>query len=167
MVPLAPAARAVTELRIRLATRAIVLDEDDRILLVRFREDGVWATPGGGVEGQETDEESIRRELLEEVGLAVFELGPHVWTRTDHASLDGGGWDGEVERIFLVRTRAFVPAPGLGWDGLRAEGVVEVRWWTLDELEAARTLFAPRRLPELLRTLIVHGPPLEPLEVSP
>ena len=34
-----------------------------------------------------------------------------------------------------------------------------VRWWTLDELEAAETLFAPRRLPALVRSLLEDGPP--------
>jgi hypothetical protein len=41
-----------------------------------------------------------------------------------------------------------------------------VRWWTMAELKAARTLFAPRRLPELLRAILADGPPTEPLEIG-
>jgi hypothetical protein len=41
-----------------------------------------------------------------------------------------------------------------------------VRWWTLDELETAETLFAPRRLPLLVRALVETGPPAEPLDVG-
>lgn len=158
----------MNEPRLRVATRAIVLDEFDRILLVRFGagESKVWVTPGGGVEEGETDEQSIRRELLEETGLAGFVLGPHVWTRTALGPLGGGRWDGEVERIFLVRTTAFEPAPGLGWHQLRKEGVTAIRWWMLAELEAAETMFAPRRLPRLLRELLAHGPPAEPVDVG-
>jgi ADP-ribose pyrophosphatase YjhB (NUDIX family) len=55
----------MTEPRLRDAVRALVLDESDRVLLVRFefpRWDG-WATPGGGVNSQETDEDAIRRSL--------------------------------------------------------------------------------------------------------
>jgi len=61
----------VSELRIRPAARAIVLDPDDRILLVRFEfPDGMfWATPGGGIEPGETPEEAVRRELAEEAWL--------------------------------------------------------------------------------------------------
>ncbi len=156
----------MSEPRLRLATRAVVIDEADQILLVRFGFDArtVWTTPGGGIEEDETDEEAIRRELAEEIGLEIFELGSHLWTRTAHIPLDGGTWDGEVERIYLVRTVHFEPAPRLGWDGLRAEGVTSVCWWTLAELETTDAVFAPRRLP--LRELILHGPPAEPVDVG-
>ena len=46
----------MTELRIREAVRALVIDTDDRILLVRWLLRGldVWGTPGGGMdEGDE------------------------------------------------------------------------------------------------------------------
>jgi 8-oxo-dGTP diphosphatase len=158
----------VTGSRLRSAARALLLDEADRLLLVRFTapDREVCLTTGGGVEAGETDEDALRRELLEEAGLAEFELGPLVWTRTVHAPLDGGRWDGQAERFYLVRTKAFEPEPRLGWDELLEEGMTAVRWWTLDELDAARTLFAPRRLPFLLRGLLADGPPAEPVDVG-
>jgi ADP-ribose pyrophosphatase YjhB (NUDIX family) len=71
--------------RLRPAARALVLDPDDRVLLVRFSfpwvDYPVWAPPGGGLEPGETAAEGIRRELAEEVGLVDFELGPVVWIR--------------------------------------------------------------------------------------
>jgi ADP-ribose pyrophosphatase YjhB (NUDIX family) len=160
----------LTELRLRPAARAIVLDPEGRILLVRFSFDHpereVWATPGGGIEEAETDEDAIHRELAEEAGLDAFELGPLVWTRTHVVPLGGGRWDGQTERYYLVRTSSFEPIPGLTWEELRAEYVTAIRWWTLDELEATDALFAPRRLPLLLRTLLRDGPPAEPLDVG-
>jgi 8-oxo-dGTP diphosphatase len=154
--------------RLRQATRAVVLDPDGAVLLVRFDFGGrvVWATPGGGVEPEERDEDALRRELDEEAGLVGFELGPLVWTRTHRVPLGGGRWDGQTERYYLVRTERFEPAPRLTWAELRAEGMTAVRWWTLDELEAADEVFAPRRLPELVRELILHGPPWEPFDVG-
>ncbi|MGH2996593.1 MAG: NUDIX hydrolase [Gaiellaceae bacterium] len=146
---------------------AIVIDDSDRILLVKFDfgDRIVWATPGGGIEDGETDEHAVRRELAEEAGLDDFELGPLVWTRTYLVPLGGGRWDGQTESYYLVHTPSFEPAPRLTWE-LRAEGMTAVRWWTLDELEAADELFAPRRLPPLVRGLLEQGPPPEPIDVG-
>jgi 8-oxo-dGTP pyrophosphatase MutT (NUDIX family) len=157
----------VTEPRLRVAARAIVLDESDRVLLVCGRRDPEWwLTTGGGMEAGETDEDTLRRELFEEAGLVGFELGPLVWTRTVLGSLAGGRWDGQAERFYLVRTRSFDPVPGLCWDELRREGMHDVRWWTLDELEATEATLSPRRLPVLLRELVADGPPAEPIDVG-
>ena len=158
----------MSEPRLRRATRAVVLDNDERVLLVRFDfgDRVVWATPGGGIEEGESDEHAIRRELAEEAGLEGFELGPLVWTRTHHVPLGGGRWDGQTERYYLVLTPSFEPSPRLTWEELREEGMTAVRWWTPDELEAAEALFAPRRLPLLVRSLLREGPPAEPLDVG-
>jgi 8-oxo-dGTP diphosphatase len=152
--------------RLRDAVRAVVVDPDDRVLLVRFEFPNWigWATPGGGVNRDEVDEEALRRELAEEAGLARFDLGPLVWTRTHLFEL--GDWDGQVERYYLVRTPRFDPAPRLTWEQLNQEYVTAIRWWTLGELEAAEALFAPRRLPLLVRELILHGPPAEAIDVG-
>jgi 8-oxo-dGTP pyrophosphatase MutT (NUDIX family) len=158
----------VSDLRIRSAARALVLDESDRILLVRFTgaDREVWLTTGGGVEEGETDEVALRRELLEEAGLQNFEIGPLVWTRSVRQPLDGGRWDGQDERFYVVRTMSFEPAPGLSWKELRAEGMTAVRWWSLDELVASDACFAPRDLPLLLRRLLAEGPPREPVDAG-
>ena len=115
--------------RLRLATRAIVFDEVERVLLVRFDfgDRIVWATPGGGIEEGETDAAALRRELLEEAGLEGFELGPLVWTRTHRVPLGGGRWDGQTERYYLVR-RPRSRSPRLTWEELRGEGMTAVRW---------------------------------------
>lgn len=156
----------MSALRLRDAVRAVVVDPDDRVLLVRFEFPHWvgWATPGGGVDSGETDEAAIRRELAEEAGLEGFELGPVVWTRTHLFEL--GDWDGQVERYFFVRTPVFDPVPGLTWAQLNAEYVTAIRWWTLAELEATDAAFAPSRLPRLLRELTLHGPPTEPVDVG-
>lgn len=153
----------------RAAARAIVLDPDDRILLVRFEHQRTgaswWATPGGGVAEGETHEAGLLRELAEELGLRNVELGPCVWER-EHVF----EWDDRVirqqERCFVVRVPAFDVAPELDAELLAAEGVHEHRWWTLGELEASSAVFAPRRLPLLVRELIEFGPPGEPVDAG-
>ena len=153
--------------RLRQAVRAVVLDADDRILLVRFEfpDRGVWASPGGGIEAGETDEHALQRELLEEAGFETFELGPQIWKRT-HVFELSPEFDGQHERYYLVRTPSFEPAPRLSWEELRAEGMTAVRWWTLEELVESEAVFAPRRLPALVREVVRDGPPAESVDVG-
>jgi G:T/U-mismatch repair DNA glycosylase/ADP-ribose pyrophosphatase YjhB (NUDIX family) len=156
-----------TGLPLRRAVRAVVLDPAERILLVRFDWPGrtVWAPPGGGIEPGETAEQAIVRELGEECGLRDLELGPCVWTR-EHWFAELPGWGGQAERIYLVRTEAFEPAPEWTAEQLAGEGIGGQRWWTPEELEASEAVFAPRRLPELLRDLLRDGVPPEPIDVG-
>jgi 8-oxo-dGTP diphosphatase len=156
------------ELRLRPAVRALVVDDAARVLLVRFDfgDRVVWAAPGGGIEPGESDDHALRREIAEEAGLEEFELGPLVWTRTHRVPLGDGRWDGQTESYYLVRTPRFEPVPRLLREELRAEGITAVRWWTPEELEASEAVFAPRRLPHLVRELLLHGPPAEPIDVG-
>jgi double-stranded uracil-DNA glycosylase len=152
---------------LRIGVRAVVLDPDSRVLLVHFSEfdSGFWATPGGGVEEGETDERTIERELVEECGIREFELGPLVWTRL-HRFPGMSEHGGQRERYYLVRVGRVEPRPELSREQLRAEGVTDVRWWTLDKLVEADVRFAPSRLPALVGDLLAGGPPAEPFDAG-
>ena len=153
----------------RAAVRALVIDPDDRVLLVRFvfPETGeeFWATPGGGVDPGEQLDQALRRELREETGLEEPELGPVVWTRRHVFPWAGQTWD-QRERVVLVRVPAFVPRPHLSSEQLASEGVHELRWWTLDELAGSDANFAPTRIVQFLRQLLEEGPPPAPIDVG-
>lgn len=164
------AGRNPTAQRLRQAVRAVILDPDDHILLVRFRwsrqpsANGLWATPGGGIEAGETHLEALRREMHEETGMPVAELGPLLWTRTAHRAFSG--WTGQTDHVYLFRTERFDPTPALTPAQLRDEGVQEVRWLSPAEVAAQNAVFAPRTLPGLLTRLRAEGPPPQPLRLE-
>ncbi|HEX6248201.1 MAG TPA: NUDIX domain-containing protein [Nocardioidaceae bacterium] len=156
-------------MRLRESVRALIIDPEDHVLLVRFHWEGFepagfWANPGGGIEAGETRLDAIRRELREETGLVVDTLGPEVWTKT--ALFPMTQWDGQVDHIHLYRTERFEPRPGMTPAQLAAEHVHEIRWWAPDELTDQAATFAPRSLPTLLDRLRREGVPAAPLELE-
>lgn len=54
---------------------AIASLEDGSIVLVRRRDDGLWSLPGGLVDWGQTVETTVIRELREETGLTVTQVG--------------------------------------------------------------------------------------------
>jgi 8-oxo-dGTP diphosphatase len=57
-----------------LGTSIIPLREDGRIALIKRRDDGRWALPGGLVDWGESLEQAATRELLEETGLQITRI---------------------------------------------------------------------------------------------
>ena len=67
----------------RPAARILLVDGEDRVLLMRFTPDDrppLWCTPGGAVDPGESYAQAARRELWEEVGLDI-DCGPEVAQR--------------------------------------------------------------------------------------
>ena len=96
-----------------------------------------------------------------------MEIGPHVWSRLHVIPFVDGRWDGQRDRVHLVRVPAFEPQPVLSWEQLRAERLHEIRWWRVDEVEAAQHVrFAPAALARHLVELLRDGPPTEPVDTG-
>jgi len=56
---------------VTLGVRCLVIDAQDRVLLVRHTYMGGWHIPGGGVDPGESTREAAERELREETGLVL------------------------------------------------------------------------------------------------
>ena len=59
------------ELLVLPAVTALVFDPRGDLLVVRHRSDGLWGSPGGSVEPDESPVDAVAREVLEETGLVV------------------------------------------------------------------------------------------------
>jgi 8-oxo-dGTP diphosphatase len=136
--------------RLRHSVRALILDEQDRLLLYHFLVPGaiVWAAPGGGIEAGESPLDALRRELHEEVGLTLAQEPPHVWHQEAVGDDLYDGYDGVINDYFLVRTPAFIPAGTLTPEEMAAENIRGFRWWPPAEIAAypGPDLFSPRDL---------------------
>ncbi|MCY1669897.1 NUDIX domain-containing protein [Novosphingobium sp. SL115] len=122
--------------RIRRAARILLMDEYDRLLLIRFAPADrrpFWCGVGGECDPDEDFPAAASRELFEETGLTVETCGPEVARRADdYLTLEGEPITSD-ERFFRVTTRSFTPDTS-GHTAIERELIKEFRWFTRAEL---------------------------------
>lgn len=159
------------DLPLRQAVRALMIDQQDRVLLVKLdleRRGWVpgWILPGGGIEGGEDSSAALRRELLEETGLADPFVGPIVCQRRILGPQIAPGYRGQEEDIYLVPCHDFTLEPTLTESELRSEGIVDMRWFTLEELRTLTDRVFPVELPDLVERVLEFGGSVDPLVIE-
>jgi predicted amidohydrolase len=141
---------------VRWSIRVLIVDEDGRTLLVQFCDAPSgrcwWVPPGGGIEAGEDDLACARRELAEEIARDDLVVGPCIGRRGGSFVMSGR-WMTQHERWYLCRTPHFDVSDDVVTRG-RAEGIRDIRWWSSDELRAARIETGPRDLAELLDRVV-------------
>jgi 8-oxo-dGTP pyrophosphatase MutT (NUDIX family) len=139
---------------VRQGAKVILIDTDGSVLLFRggdpARPDAGtwWFPPGGGVEPGETIGAAARREVLEETGLVLGELGPAVGRRSVEFPFDGRIIVSD-EVYFVVRVAGGAISTD-GWTELERAVVEEHRWWTMDELRITAETVYPEDLLDLI-----------------
>ena len=153
----------------RRAARVLLLDPDDRILLLHGFDPldpdrQWWFTPGGGVEAGEDLRAAVRREVQEETGIVDVELGPVIARRSSAFSFDGRSYD-QDEWYFLARTGTTATDTS-GQTELERRSTDGLRWWTgADLLGTAETVY-PEALAPLLAAVLRDGAPARPVLLS-
>jgi 8-oxo-dGTP pyrophosphatase MutT (NUDIX family) len=141
-------------LPVRRAARVILLDPDDRVLLMRYDQGPPngrhWATPGGGADDGEEYPAAALRELAEETGWTDIALLREVLRRRydmDYA----GRMVSQDERLYLARTDRPRRVVGDVAAMHAADGIAAWRWWTLAELDSTDEQVWPPGLADLIR----------------
>ncbi|WP_062348260.1 NUDIX domain-containing protein [Novosphingobium sp. CCH12-A3] len=122
-------------LKLRHKVRAVVVNGSGQFLLVRPHgyPEGEWTLAGGGVEDGETVQQAMRREIAEELGVALEEdlkqlpVGNRFIYSADHKVKRGLDHDGQEASMFIVRLADDVPLV------LQSEEIAEARWFSRDE----------------------------------
>ncbi len=144
-------------LPVRHAGRVILLDPDDRVLLMRYDDAPPigrhWTTPGGGLNDGEDYAAGAARELAEETGWTDIELLGEVYQRSITMRY-GGRLVRQHERHFLARTDQ--PRRELGdvADMHATDYIAAWRWWELAELDRTTETVWPAGLADLIRTIL-------------
>lgn len=155
----------------RDTARIILVNELERVLLVRYEElvpadprlsgpMSFWVPPGGGVMDGESFEAAVVREVEEETGVRIPVDGlPWIWIR-DHQLMHEGKLKHFHERYFVFKVRT----P----DRLRNrtdESILDMRWWSCDEIERSSETFFPQGLAWLLPEVIAGRHPAKPIAI--
>ncbi|HQF94384.1 MAG TPA: NUDIX domain-containing protein [Microthrixaceae bacterium] len=155
----------------RIAARVVCFDPDGRILLIRSSDPADrskpawWELPGGGIDGGETAEHAIARELAEEAGVRDPVIGPCVWTQ--HAQFTFAGWDFDQHERIHVATCDGDTTGTLHLEAFEALAFEESRWWDPEEFLAETGPTVPPRLREFLPAIIAGDRPDPPIDITP
>lgn len=150
-------------LRERPTARVLLLDRNDRILLMKGRlpsdpnAPGAWFTIGGGIEPGEQLYAAAAREVREETGFSDVVLGDIAWCG-EVTLLDRKRRPVLFKDTFIMARCHGGAVSRESWQPLENEFVDDIRWWTLDELESSAESVWPHDLAPRVRALSGRWP---------
>jgi ADP-ribose pyrophosphatase YjhB (NUDIX family) len=148
---------AADGLPVRLSGRVIAVDPARRVLLFFYDDPPPkgkhWATPGGGVEEGEDFYSAARRELFEETGWPDVPVSPGQVHEANQVQYSGHhhGLVRQYDHYFIARVPDEARPLGEVAEMHLSDGIVDHRWWTLEQLDAATEDVFPHGLAGLVR----------------
>jgi hypothetical protein len=106
-----------------------------------------------------------RRELAEESGIMLTTLGRELWVRESRFHYQGRDHH-RIEHVFLGRTPTTAPQVALKPTENEKAGLIERRWWSVDDLRQCRDKLLPATLPDLLDDLLADRLSHTPLTLT-
>ncbi|MCP2327325.1 ADP-ribose pyrophosphatase YjhB (NUDIX family) [Hamadaea flava] len=120
-----------------VSVTGVVVDDQDRVLVIQRRDNGRWELPGGVLELDESIPDGMKREVLEETGVHV-----------EPVRLTGVYKNIKVGVVALVFLARYVSGTPITTDESQA-----VEWWTVDDVRARMPeVYAVRALDALQAT---------------
>ncbi len=143
--------------RVRHTARILVLDEEGKVLLFRTHwsrrvAEPRWLTPGGGIDPGESPHQAAVRELHEETGLVVEQLGEPVW-RERRPLPAGHEFDETDATYFLLRTRRF-EVTDEHWMPDEHDDILDIRWFSRSDLDDPAEVFDPEDVARILDAVL-------------
>jgi 8-oxo-dGTP pyrophosphatase MutT (NUDIX family) len=147
-----------SEPALRLGARVLLLDPCNRVLLIHARDPDDpahhwWELPGGGINADEAAYETARRELAEETGIVLDQLGPCLWVRETRFWYRGRDHH-RREAAYLGCIRQTEPRLRLKRTANEMQGMLEYKWWTQPGLACCTDKLLPPNLPQLLADIL-------------
>lgn len=143
----------------RLSAKVLLVTAAREVLLMSAIDPSVpdrprhWFPVGGGVEAGETLGSAAIREVMEETGLELPEVGAPVMTRRASFDFEGEHFE-QDETYFIARVEHFEPSSE-GWTEVERRSMISYRWWTLEELRTTDETVFPERLAELIESEVI------------
>ncbi|MBU2053174.1 MAG: NUDIX domain-containing protein [Nanoarchaeota archaeon] len=130
-------------MKIKKCVGAIIHNNEGRIFLMTSPKWKGWIIPGGEIESDETEEQSLKREILEELGIEIEDI-TRVGEKIKKAERDF--YDSNVEFHFIdffARAKQTNITPN--------EEISDYGWFTIDEALQLNLLDTTKELIEKFR----------------
>jgi len=148
---------------VRTGARVLLIDADDRVLLIHERTGDQadldhWLTPGGGVEEGEDLATAAVREVFEETGLRIelAEGAPAIYSRRRSWSWRHLSFD-QTDHYFTARVASDLPIEPAALTEVEVSLLLGYRWWTVAELQASAETIEPPALADLVIQVLGDG----------